>query len=826
GHFEIVDNPVYIPTSKRKPPSINDNYLKIDNNIRMVQGQIDKEKRYNADLVTIEGLRVTKQTDEAFGIYQKLTRNYGDLASRDELRELMLQISQAEKELVVPVELNITTSTEGKPSVIENTVVLATTSGQPVPGLKEEIVVFLADGAVYGIDAGDGSIVWRRFVGYETHNQPVQIDEETIAVSDQRDHQLLAVDKKTGELQWRTEINEPFLLPTLGEQVLVVTTESGRLLQLDTNSGAVGYSTQLPQPANVSALVATRDPYIYQVGSYQNLYVLSSQDYSCAEVHYLGHYEGSISIPPQAWTGFILVAVNGGDSCDLHVLKPQAKGLGLELVQVISNVVDGTVSVPLQRVGRWMLLTADNGEMKILELFPAEEQNPVRVLTADLFDAKGGQSVYVKAEGSNLWVAGQGIMRYRIQRNLGTIGREVLLEPTDTFISPIQKLDDYLMHVRRRNGSGMISVSLVDAKTLTGPETLKSVWRTDIGGALAGQPMKFGDNVVAVSNQGDTFSIDAVAETSRNAGIPVRGSAVIENLIFSNTVRTSDDTFAVVAPAGRKDFLTGSGSTGRTKLLAFGNPADKPACLPMAIGEHLIVPTQTGQIARVDPSNGRMIGTPFQPPIQAGSSKPQWFEPTMIGNDVFAIGAAATDDGLKSMIYLLDGSSPRVVAKIAELELENSLKSRLVIVGQNLFGVSAGGNADSLISLTAATALTLEGSVEMEGELVDGPWPTDAGILVRLDNDKLYCFGTDLAVKWSIDVSNEKFACSPTQVGAQLMVCFQNGKVNFIDPGTGQVGRIFDLGQPIIHEPLRSGNKMYFGGVDGTVHVVDLNKLP
>ena len=150
----------------------------------------------------------------------------------------------------------------------------------------------------------------------------------------------------------------------------------------------------------------------------------------------------------------------------MHVLKPKAKGLGLELVQVITSIVEGSVSRPMEKFKRWMLITSDSGEMKILELYPAEEKNPVRIFTQDVFDAKGSQLAFLKAEGSDLWVAGQGIMRYRIKQSLGEFGREVLLEPNDTFISPIQKLDDYVLHVRKRNQSGMISVSLVEAKTL------------------------------------------------------------------------------------------------------------------------------------------------------------------------------------------------------------------------------------------------------------------------------------------------------------------------------------------------------------------------
>lgn len=818
GYRQVVENPVYIPSSLRKTPSVNDNYLRIDNNIRMLKGQIDKEKRYNIDLVTIAKLDTEKKTDEAFDIYQKLIRNYGDLASRDDLRELMMKISQTEQELVVPVELEVGTFQQERPTLLQNSVVLAVKTGEPVPGLKDEIVSFLVDGSVYGVDAGDGTIVWRRFVGYETSNQPVSIDEERIAVSDQRNQDLVAINEKTGALIWRTEIGEPFLPPTIGDQLIIVTTVSGKVMQLNSSTGVVVKAVQLPQPANVNSLAATRDPYVYQVGSYQNLYVLSNQDYKCVEVHYLGHYEGSISVPPQAWTGHILVVVNLGGQCNLHVLKPLDNGRGLEQIQVISSIVAGNVSTPLERFGRWMLLTSDKGEMKILEMYPAEEQNPVRVLDSDVFDAKGGQRAFMKTEGSNLWIAGKGIMRYRIKRNLGEFGREILLESTDTFLSPVHKLDDYLLHVRRRYRSGMISVSLVDAMTL------KPVWRTDIGGELAGPPLAFGDNVVVVSNQGDLFSIDAATEAKGYTENPVRASAVIEVLKFESLIQLPDDSFACVGSGDRKDLLIANGATGQTKLLMLAKPADQPACRPIAIGQDLIIPAVTGQVARVDSKTGQMVGTPFQPPLQSNAQKPQWFEPTLLANNQFAIAAGATDGGTNSMLYLLSGENRRVVKKVSELKCATSIKSRLINDGSNVFGVMESDNTDKLVSFSVSP-LAIATEVELAGEMVEGPWMTQAGILVMLDNEKLYCFENDLTPKWSMDVPNERFACDPEIVGSQLMLCFRNGKVNLVDPLTGKTGSEFDIGQPIIHKPLRAGQKMYFGGMDGTVHVVDLSKL-
>ena len=147
-------------------------------------------------------------------------------------------------------------------------------------------------------------------------------------VVDQQYHELLLLNKATGEIRWRTELGEPFLPPSFDDDQIVVTTESGKIFRINRNSGKAEAAAQLPQTANVNSLVANRDPYIYQPGLYSNLYVLSNQDFTCREVFYLGHYRGSITIPPQSWSGYILIAVNGGDFCDLNILKPSQERFG------------------------------------------------------------------------------------------------------------------------------------------------------------------------------------------------------------------------------------------------------------------------------------------------------------------------------------------------------------------------------------------------------------------------------------------------------------------------------------------------------------------
>ena len=821
---KTIDNPIYIPGSQRKKPSIAANLAKIENNIRLIEGRINKENDYNIAISEIKTLGEAGETDSAFAGYKKLIRNYPDLRGRQELRDEMLKISVKERELVKPYKSEVNVLTDKRDSPIQMSIVLAAKTGKEQEMLTGEVINFMAEGSVYGIDAGSGTILWRKFVGLETTTQPVELDKDSFLVVNQHHHDLMLLPKTTGETIWRAEINEPFNPPQFNDNQIVVTTKSGSLLRIDRSTGEIGLSAKLPQTANVGALVADRAPFVYQTGMYSNLYVLSNQDFSCREVYYLGHYKGSIAIPPKNWRGYILVAINGGDYCDLMVLKPAQNGLELETVQVIPRVTNGLVTTPLQNFGRWMLITSDNGEIRILELNTIDEDNPVRKFAGDRFDNSGGQTAFVQTSGSNLWIASQGLSKFRIQRTLGQFKREEIVNHADSFLSPMRKLDDTLFHVRRRKGSGMLSATLADANTL------EPIWRTDFGGQLAGAPIPIGDSLGAVSGQGDYFRLGQENFANQYSEDPVQASTVVNDLKFESILQVGDDSYVALGPGGKQDFLHIKPSRSENKLMQLESPADKPTGHGLVVAGDLIITSTSGQVTRVNPETGRTIGIPFQPPISPGSET-EWFEPTLIQGGLFA---AATGNGKLdneiSVLYLLDASDESAVKEVAALEADNPIKSRLVTKDGVVFATVEGGLQDQLISVVAGEQLSIANKLDLPGRLVGGPWLLDEGILVKMDNDQLLLVEADVAemkIKWAMDVANDQFAGAPENIGSQILLTYKSGKMVVVEPSSGQIVTEYDLEQPIIHNATRvgQGSVMYFSGMDGTVHTVDFSKL-
>lgn len=812
---DLVDNVFYVPSSLRKVPT-NKKYIdRLENNIRTIEGYIQKEKDYETALVSIKDLGEQGQTEQAFKTFQDLTRRYGDLAARTDLRELMVKTSELESKLIKPADVAIASSMEWAPSSIESTRVMGAVVGSPDEGLQEDVIPSLVDGAVYGFNAGTGEITWRQFVGLGATIQPQLMDEnEHVLVSDDSTNDLLKLKTSTGELVWRAPIAEKFFKPALTVEKLVVTTASGKLLRLDPATGQLIGSAQLPQGCNAQGFISESDPLIYQAGLKSNLYVVGTEDMECKEVFYLGHYEGSIAVPPYMYNGYLIVLVNGGDYCDMFVLRPKENGmkLGPDPVQVIRRVTSGPVTRHLQRYGRWLLAVSDSGEMVILEFNQGDETTPINKFASESFEGKEGQPSFIETDGSSLWVCGSGAAFYKVKRNLGKFDLKVLKHGTDSFVAPCVKLDDKLFHVRKRFGSGMVSASLVEANTL------EPIWRNDFGGKVAGPVIAAGGKQFAVSSQGDLFDV-----TSGNGGQFVsqtaKASTVIENLIFSTTAMLDDNSFVSVGGKGAREFATVDPQSGALKLVNYAAPSDNPACEPIAIGGQLIVANLNGQVAAIDPSTGGMVGEAFLPPVAPGKNV-KWIRPVQIADGQFAIATQIGEDSgaTTSTLYVLNVDKGRSIKSNGSLESAGNFVGSLATAGGSIFAANRVDEDDSIVKLDSSAVE--QGKVQLDGQVVDGPWVTDAGVLVMLDSDQLVLFDESLAQKWVVNVTNDRLACPPQNIDGQVAIILQNGKVKILDAASGEEVSAMDIGQPIVHAPTFADGKVFFSGMDGTVHVM------
>lgn len=810
--FGIVKDSRYLTGSQRKKPTIAKQIAEVEDNVGRLKYAIKKEADFATAQVEISDLTNGGETDNAYGRYDLLVREYPELAARKELRDQMKLVSVKEAELVKDAGREIASQANDFESLIESQVVVARREGNSISGLKGEILPLLAGGVLYAVDTGDGTILWNRFMGFEASYEPIWADPENhdeLIVSDQRRNQVLKIKASDGSLVWRADIEEGFCQPTVSMGKIFVSTFSGTIIGLDAKTGNSFASAKLPQRVRVAPTASNRYPLLYQVGDYSNVYVMSTDDLSCREVVYVGHERGSVSAPIYEWSGYLILPVNRADYCDILVLK-QSKdegaepGLGLSETQTIQRAANGHVTTPLFRMGRRVLAVSDTGNLCLFELNKIDSEDaPLVPVSKQTFDVKKGDRNFVQAEGSRLWIAGRGMARFRLNQ-INEFKRLKLAEAGDFFLGPVTRFDNTLVHIRRRANSAMISIAAVNEESMT------EIWRTDIGAAFAGPP-KLVDGVVQVVNsQGDLFPIDQAA---RRVGYIDRGiwsAEVAENFQFTKTLGLSDGNYVCVGPAGSRDVLLVKPD--RTTVLA--RLTMEASCPIVSIGDSILVSSGSrGQIGILSPETGGLTGDPFQPPKQAGVET-RWVQPAVLSGNKVITGR---EEGI---VYLL-GTDGRKLELSTEKQLDGELASGFVSASGVAYAVVSQDESSMLTAWETESGLAELASVKLDSNLVSGPWIVGESILFSNEQGELVSYTKDLSGKqWSISLGNDSLAGDPIISGSNALLTLSSGVMKVVDLATGDVNRELDFGQPVKHAPLFTEEQVFIGGADGRLLVL------
>ncbi|MDB4778198.1 PQQ-binding-like beta-propeller repeat protein [bacterium] len=809
----IVNDSRYLSGSILKQPSVAEQVDEINDNVRRLRDAITKEEVYALTQDKIKQLTADGETDNAFREYNLLLREYSDLGTREDLRELMKAVSVKEVELVKDAGISISGKTDDFDSLVESQVVVARREGNAIGGLKGEVTPVLADGVLYGVDVGDGTVLWNRFMGFEASYEPQWADTENhdeLIVSDQRRHQVLKIKASDGSLIWRAEIGEEFCQPTVSVGKIFVSTFTGKIIGLDVVTGNSFASAELPQKKlRVSPTASMRYPLLYQPGEYSNMYVMSAEDLSCREVVYVGHAPGSISAPAYEWSGYLLLPVNGADYCDVKVYR-QSKdegvdpGLGLYSTQTVLRATTGHISTPFFRMGRRVLAVSDTGNLRLFELNKIDSEDaPLNPVSEQSFEVRKGDQNFVQAEGSRLWIAGKGIERYRLSQT-NDFKRKTMANPGDFFLGAVTRFDSTLVHVRRRANSAMTSISAVN------DDSMKEIWRTDLGGAFAGSPKLVNGKVQVVSSQGDMFSLDEAAFRVGYTDRGVWSADVAENFQFEQTLDLDNGSYVCVGPEGKRDVLLVR-QDGTTVLARLPMEA---ACPIVSINDSILVASgKLGQLAIVSPETGGKKGNPFQPAKRAGVPT-RWVTPSVLSDSMVIAGRE------EGVVYLLK-TNGRNLELLTEQKLAGVLASGFVSQGNVAYAVVANDESNELTAWNTDGGLSEKASVKLESNLVAGPWVVGDSLLFTNEQGELVSFSLDLSGKrWSLPLNNDSLAGEPIVSGQSVLLTLKSGTMKVIDLGSGDVQKEVDFGQPVQHSPLFTTDKVFIGGADGRLLVL------
>ena len=351
--------------------------------------------------------------------------------------------------------------------------------------------------------------------------------------------------------------------------------------------------------------------------------------------------------------------------------------------------------------------------------------------------------------------------------------------------------------------------------------TGEMVWETDLGVPVTSLSTD-GKGFLAITAQGSAYSLDGKSFLEKQPVAPVENLGKNQRaMMFKSPLKLSDSRIAIFNQADGNQLLLVDPSrraTNPTKMLAIDLGDAFPSNEPVAIGSgSVLVPLSNGQVAMIDPEKGRMIGSPFQPPVQAGE-RPKWLNPVVLADKQSVIIA----DEQRYIHKLSTGKQLRV---ITSQPLEMPLKGRLSSINDTIVGVSAGPSGDQL-DFYESSELKRVTTVPVEGRFTWGPFAIESDgkgtLLAYSDIDGLIACDASGKRLWTQSLGKTVLIGTPTSLEADCILSSTNGDLIRISLADGRIIARVSTGEPIAGPSLVFSKVLLVPCDEGVVLTVPL----
>lgn len=814
--MSLVAKPSYVPSSRRA--AIRGNIERVEEDINLVHRDINRDRDLAQAIEDIDTAAEEERTADAYQLYQALVKRYPILASDEDLIASVKRVAERQRSLVkmIAAELQPSNQDIGGPAP---GVVLASTTGEAISQLEGQVFPVAANGAVYGVAADSGRVLWSRTIGHDddVDYRVIGDDGTDLLLVDALDDALLRVGKSDGQLRWRLEIGEAFSSPRVAGSRVFVSTDSGRILDIDGETGESQRQAAIPQELSISPTAAPNRSLLFQIGAHSNLYMISTETMECEDVYYVGHKRGTIEVPPIVHLGHVFLLENVRDDyAELRILKIESGDGRAQLKEAQPAIrLPGKVNVPMLLYGgriKRLLVVTELGGIEVFDV-DVNRSLPVTQAAAQAPTLDDPLVMHSHTAGSTLWVASDRLTQYRIQVTTKTIRRDQITNVGDTFLSPPVSLGDYLIHVRRPKQETGIAVTAVLASQPRSP-----LWQTRIGGVAT--PVLVNEQRVHVVTAGAShFSLNDESFGSGLATPPV-GSVVApsRSYHFRQSISLTDGRTALFNPEENGELLLfdPAAAASKLKLLRLPLSSSGVTCLPVALGDRLILPLENGEVTLFGLGPRQVTHRMFRPQTEPGE-RVQWWRPAPIGDQSFVIA-----DASRSVYRVEVAELPEPSLSIAASnELEVDITSQLAVTGETAFAAVRSPQKDALVALELES-LTVRERHELEGARVTwGPERVGDAVLVVVDDKHLYCF--DDAPRWeSPGVAHGRPISSPLVIDDSFVFASAGGVIWQVSAATGEEIARREVSRSLQRGPLQFGEQLVLSASDGTVHLIPM----
>jgi len=810
----LANNAGYVPKSLRPVSRL----ANVEESLAVTERQIARDNELEKTVAAMLAAVKESKTEDAYVACRKLLRQYPDLTNHSKLKQALLSVSAAQQGLVKQVS----EAKEPEPLPAEETEVQTTVLAHCETTSKAEdaadyVVPAAVDGAVYGLNAVTGEVLWRRFVGFETNPQspsfpPTPFGEsptEDALVVDAAGGVLLRMETGRGEIRWRFVLGEPLTThPVLAGEKILVATAAGKLITIETESGRSPGFVQFPQSLSVAPVVDARRSVIYQIADHANLFVLSLNDGACRQVVFLGHDRGTITTAPLVMEDYLLITVNDGArdaELRIYAIQPPKSDKPEPWLKLVQSIrLGGHVQTPPLADGRRVLITTDAGLVRLFELGAGDAKNPFRELAETAIEGSSHLIRYPLLRGGQFWIADTRLTKYDVQAARGRLMPSWIAEEGGVFIQPPRLVAGMIICVRRKLG---MPGAIVSAVAMQEP---KQFWQTCLALPPAGEPLVPAEEnqAVAVTAGGAIFRFNlhqgAIINKPVAAPDPFRLRKPIGHLL-----RLPDGLVAISCAA--EDEQIGVFDPRQPTPLVYWLKTPAPlSCGPIALGQKLLVCTKAGQILLLDAQSGAPLGEPFQPQIEP-NTQIDWLPPIAV-NDKEAV----VSDG-KTKLYRLEfRAEPRPhLAAAAEVTLAAPAVPALAVLGETVYCP----NANNQLIGFSLPKLTPGKETALSGRCIWGPYRLNDRLLLATEDGSLFCVDDKAQRLWQASLEHDSPVGAPLQLADHIFLSTRGGTVRRLESGSGK-----ELGRQELKCSLATGpvpianNKLLVGGHDGTFY--------
>lgn len=503
----LAANTKYVPQSLRQESELT----AVQETLARVEARQQRGADLGQALGAMDAAIAAGDANAAFTVRNEALGKHPALFNDPALRAKTLEVAKAEQGAVKFVESRQAATTTPAESPIVAEIALADRQGGSVEGAAAPVVIRI-DGGLYGLNAADGSLLWRRFVGFEASSYPLLLPSGMVVAGDAQQKELIALEVNTGKLVWRLPLEGVLAAPIAIGDRLLVASDAGRLYVVQQASGELLGYVQFSQPISQPPVVNERGDRIYVLGEHSNIYTLSADDLACVGVYYLGHSAGSVATPPIAVLNKVVVADNSGaETCQMRVLALNDEGA--PNADVAAYRLSGLVTTPLQVAGRRFATVTTQGQAIVFEIAAANDKQALTALASREAQDREQLARFSLLHDGHLWLAARELTKLAVlptgnQLPVRSIERDYR---GDAFDYPLQAVGNLVIHVRRpaRRSGAIVAAMDVAAN--------KALWETSIAVPAAGAPAidPSTQQIIAGSSSGAVYALDREALVRR-----------------------------------------------------------------------------------------------------------------------------------------------------------------------------------------------------------------------------------------------------------------------------------------------------------------------